>query len=58
MNNNYNFLISKEGKYFLYLIENLSRAEEMIDKIQKNRDFKIKLILYDETLKFKKETLR
>jgi hypothetical protein len=52
----YDFLVTPEGKYFIYLIENLSKTEEMIDKIQNNRDFKIKSILYDDDLNFKQET--
>lgn len=48
-----NELTSAEGKYFLYIIESLSSLEEQIDKTFKDRDFKIKLILYNEYSDFR-----
>ena len=44
----YNDLTSAEGKYLLYLIDNISDLENNFNEILKDRDFKLKLVLYDE----------
>lgn len=49
----YNDLTSPEGKYLLYLIDNISDLEKNFEDTLKDRDFKIKLILYKEYDEFK-----
>lgn len=49
----YNELTSAEGKYLLYIIDSISDLENKINEALKDRDFKLKLVLYDEYSDFK-----
>lgn len=49
----YNDLTSAEGKYLLYLIYIISDLEKNFNDMLKDRDFKLKLLLYDEYESFK-----
>ena len=49
----YKDLTSEEGKYFLYLIDNISSIEKKFNDTLKNRDFRLKLVLYKEYDSFK-----
>lgn len=49
----YNELTSAEGKYLLYIIDSITDLENNINETLKDRDFKLKLVLYDEYSDFK-----
>lgn len=49
----YNELTSPEGKYLLYIIDSITDLENNINETLKDRDFKLKLVLYDEYSDFK-----
>lgn len=42
---NYNYLNNKETKYFMYIIESLSKIESDLESTLNSRDFKISEIL-------------
>lgn len=51
----YKNLNSAEGKYLIYLISNISDLEKNYEEVIKDRDFKLKLILYKEYNNFKNQ---
>lgn len=51
----YNNLTSAEGKYLLYLIDSISDLEKNFNDMLKDRDFKLKLVLYNEYESFKSD---
>jgi hypothetical protein len=50
---NYDVIRSKEGKYLIYLIEELSKLEDSIEKYFKKRSFKLNLLLEKNSQEFK-----
>lgn len=51
----YDEMNSPEGKYLIYLIDNISDLEKKFENILKDRDFRIKLILFKKYRHFKKD---
>lgn len=51
----YDEMKSPEGKYLIYLIDNISDLEKNFENILKDRDFRIKLILFKRYRHFKKD---